>query len=111
RPIIYLLHPNAGFWNRTYFVLVLLWTLLTWGLFGGALTRMAAVELTRKEKIGLVDALRFTKDRYLSYVSAPLIPLLIVAGIFVLLALYGLINLIPVVGDVWDGLTWPLPLL
>src|SRR6516165_6596778 len=37
RPIIYLLHPHAGFWNRVYFALVLVWSLATWGFFGGAI--------------------------------------------------------------------------
>jgi hypothetical protein len=111
RPIVYLLHPNAGFWNRTYFLLVLLWTLLVWGLFGGAITRMAAVELTRKEKIGPVDALRFTWARYLSYFSAPLIPLAVVAFLLIVLFLYGLVSLIPAVGDIWDGISWIFPLL
>src|SRR5205807_6398168 len=35
QPIIYLLHPHAGFWNRVYFSLVLIWSSATWALFGG----------------------------------------------------------------------------
>ena len=113
RPITFLLHGKAGFWNYIYFLLVLLWTLATWAYFGGAITRMAAVQIARKEKISLAEALRFTRSHLLSYFSAPLIPL---AGILIFcigLLIFGLLhNLIPVVGDiVIDGLGWPLVLL
>src|SRR5581483_11490711 len=70
-PVVYLLKPGAGFWNDLYFALVLLWTLATWALFGGAITRMAAVQLARKEKISIAEALGFTRTRYASFFSAP----------------------------------------
>src|SRR5205807_1101712 len=47
RPIVYLLDPAAGGWNRVFLILVILWTLATWALFGGAITRMAAVQVAR----------------------------------------------------------------
>jgi hypothetical protein len=111
-PIIYLLDQHAGFWNRIYFALVLIWSCATWALFGGAITRMAAVQLARKEKISLGEALRFTTARYLSYLSAPLIPLVFVGVVVVFLMIFGLFHLIPLFGDiVVDGLGWPLVLL
>ena len=112
RPIIYLLHQDAGFWNRVYFCLVLIWSCATWALFGGAITRMAAVQLARKEKISLGEAIRFTTARYLSFLSAPLIPLVFVGIVAIFLLLFGLFHLIPLFGDVVvDGLGWPLVLL
>ena len=112
RPIIYLLHKDAGFWNRVYFCLVLVWSCTTWALFGGAITRMAAVQLARKEKISLGEAIRFTTSRYLSFLSAPLIPLVFVGIVAIFLLIFGLFDLIPVFGDiVVDGLGWPLVLL
>src|SRR5262249_30007772 len=50
RPFAYLLHSEAGFWNELYFLLVILWTMVTWAFFGGAITRMAAVQVARNEK-------------------------------------------------------------
>jgi hypothetical protein len=75
RPIVLLLSPNAEGWNRIYLLLVTAWTLLTWALFGGAITRLAAVQLAGKDRPGLMEALRFVIARYVSYVSAPLVPL------------------------------------
>jgi hypothetical protein len=112
RPVIYLLKPNAGFWNRIYFTLALLWTLATWALFGGAITRMAAVQVARREKIGISEAIRFTTARYISFLAAPLFPLLFALIVTVFLIIFGFFHLIPVVGDiVVDGLGWPLVLL
>ena len=85
-PIIYFFSPGADVKSRLYFLCVLIWTVAVWSVFGGAITRIAAVQVARGEKIGLVDAVRFTLKRILSYVTAPLFPLLF---IFVLLVMHG----------------------
>jgi hypothetical protein len=114
RPVIYFLSPGAnGLWVKLYFLLVFLWTVLTWSLFGGAITRIAVVQVARPgEPIGLSEAVRFTYRRLLSYIMAPLFPLLLV---FVLLAfslIFSLFHLLPVFGDVVvDGLLWFVMLL
>ncbi len=111
-PIYYLLHSNIGVVNFLYFSLVLLGTLAVWALFGGAITRMAAVQVTRRDKIGLGEAIRFTLSKWGAFFSAPLFPLLGVVVIAALLILYGFVHLIPVFGDiVVDGLLWPLVIL
>lgn len=110
-PIYYLLHSNIGVVNFLYFSLVLLGTLAAWALFGGAITRMAAVQITRREKIGLGEAVRFTLNKWGAFFSAPLFPLLGVVIIAALLILYCFIHLIPIFGDVVDGLLWPLIIL
>jgi hypothetical protein len=112
RPIVYFLSPRNDFWSRVYFLLVTLWTLLTWSLFGGAITRIAVVELARNESVGLFEALRFTGKRFLSYITAPLFPLAFVFVMLVLLALFGLLYMIPGFGDILiAGVFWPLALL
>ena len=35
RPLIYLFDPAGGFLNRVYLLLVIVWLLATWALFGG----------------------------------------------------------------------------
>lgn len=111
RPVVYLLQDNAGFWNCLYFTLALLWSLAVWALFGGAVTRMAAVEAARREKTGIGEALRFTLARYLSFLSAPLIPLAFVVVILLFLIVFGLFHMIPLFGEVVvDTLGWFLVL-
>jgi hypothetical protein len=111
RPIVLLLRPEADGWNRIYLLLVTLWTLVTWALFGGAITRLAAVQLAGKDRPGLVEAVRFVAARYLSYLSAPLVPLVFIALIVFLSILYGVLHLIPFLGDILDSVAWPILLL
>ena len=111
-PVIYFFSPKAGFRVHFYTLLVMLWTLATWAFFGGAITRIAVVQVARQEKIGLMEALRFACRKYLSYLSAPLFPLLLVAILLVLMVLFGYVQMIPVLGDiVIDGLLWGLMIL
>jgi hypothetical protein len=112
-PVVYLFHPYGGGWNRVYFLLVVLWTLVTWALFGAAITRMAAVQFARNEKIGMTEAVRFAASKYVSFLSAPLFPLIFIAALTLFLVIFGFFQVITVFfGDiVIAGLFWPLVLL
>jgi hypothetical protein len=113
RPLVYFFSPRADGLLRFYFFCVLMWTLGTWALFGGAITRIAAVQVARNgEKIGMSEALRFTGKRLLSYVLAPFFPLLFIFVLLVFMIVYGWVGMIPVFGDVFVfGLFWPLMLV
>ena len=67
-------------------------------LFGGAIHRIAALHFAREEKISISQALRFSSGKFLSYFTAPLIPMAIVALMGALLALGGLLGSIPWIG-------------
>jgi hypothetical protein len=110
-PIRLFLNPHAGLLAKIYFLLVILVTLATWALFGGAITRIAAVQVARKEKIGIAEALRFTVRRYVSYFSAPLFPIILVAALLVFMMIFGLFHMIPIVGELLDGVLWWLMLI
>jgi hypothetical protein len=112
RPIGLLLNPHVGGVTRFYLLLVTLWTLATWAFFGGAITRLAAVQLAGKDRPGLIETLRFVSARYVSYLSAPLVPLVFVALIVILFVVYGLVlHLWPVLGDVLDTVAFPILVL
>jgi hypothetical protein len=111
RPVFYLVSPNVGFVEGLYLLLVIGWTLGTWAIFGGAITRMAAVQIARNEKIGLGESVRFTLARWRSYTFASFAFLLGIAFFVVLLSLFGVVHLIPVVAEFWDGILWPIVLL
>ncbi len=112
QPIIYFFSPHSTGYTSFYFFLVMLWTLAVWALFGGAITRIAAVQVTRGEKIGLRESVRFTLKRLLSYLMAPLFPLALVLVVLIFMVLFGIPHLIPWFGDIfWDGLLWWLMLI
>ena len=111
-PIVLFFHPNAGALNAFYFLLVMFWTIVTWAIFGGAITRIAAVQVARQEKLSMGEAVRFTGRRWFSFVAAPLFPLLFVGFLLLFMIIFGFFHMIPWFGDVIvDGLFWWLMVL
>ncbi len=108
-PLVRFIDPNTSPMTRVYLLLCLIWSLACWAFFGGIITRIAAVQLTGKDRISIQEAVKFVVDRYLSYLFAPLVPLAITALVVLGLMLYGFLALIPFVGDVvLYGLLLPL---
>lgn len=111
-PIKYWFDPAGGFRNRVYLFFVIVWMLVVWGVIGGAITRMAIVQVARNEKVGPAEALRFVRARIQSYVTAPLFPLVFLAGLAIFLLIFGLFEQIPLLGDILvAGLFWPVVLI
>lgn len=111
-PVIRMLDPNASFGTRLYLLLCLAWSIAVWAFFGGIITRLAAVQLSGKERSTLMQAVKFVSSRYLSYILSPIVPLGVIAAIVLGLFVYGLIALIPLVGDlVFYGLLFPVILV
>ncbi len=94
----------------TFLVLAILWAMAVWALFGGAISRVAAVQLAADERIGWAAALRFAASKWLSYFAAPLLPLLGVVLVAIPLAVLGLLMRLNF-GVLLAGVLWPLALL
>lgn len=88
------------------------WFLLIWSIFGGAISRIAAVHVARDEKISVRHALTFSAGKILSFIFAPIIPVGIVLGIGIVIAIAAWILLhIPYVGPPVAGLFYCFALL
>src|SRR5262249_40031106 len=87
-----------------------LWAVAVWALFGGAITRIAAMKLGREESVSTVEALRFARKKWASYFAAPLFPMLGVLLALIPMALAGLLLRLPVATFLL-GLFWPLMLI
>ncbi|MEZ0264787.1 MAG: hypothetical protein ACAI43_08675 [Phycisphaerae bacterium] len=96
--------------HTTYFILFAILFSVVWAIFGGAISRIAAVHVAREEKISLSSALRFSTGKFLSFAFAPIIPLLIVLVVGLVVSLGGLIGNIPWIGPVLMGLFFFLAL-
>ena len=98
---------------RAYISIILLaiGLLLIWSYFGGAISRIAAVELARDERIELREARKFACHKYWAYLWAPIVPAIgmLVFGLCAFLG--GLFGCIPFVGDLFMGIFFPLALL
>ncbi len=80
-------------------------------VFGGAICRMAALNVARDERISPKSALGFSTRKFLGLFTAPLLPLALVLVVGVFLMAGGLIAAIPAVGEIVAGLALPLALL
>jgi hypothetical protein len=98
-PVAKLISPGVSPLTRFYLFLILLVNIAVWAFCGGIITRIAAVQLANKGPVSLGQAYRFVARRYLAYLGAPLVPLIIIAGCALGLILYGVLGLIPIVGD------------
>jgi len=112
RPIIFSFSPRASIYDRVYFFLVTIWTFGVWSIFGGAITRIAAVQVARGERIGMGEAIRFTSKRLISYLAAPIFPLVLVVLLLIFTTFFGIFFMIPIFGDILvAGLFWPVTLM
>jgi len=80
-------------------------------LAGGAICRMAALQLAQNERPGLIESLRFSGQRFISFFSAPLLPLVIIIFLGSSIFLLGLLGNLQWVGELLVALGMPLVLL
>src|SRR5205814_2019511 len=79
----------ASAWFRSASMAV--WAVVVWGIFGGAIARIAVVQAAGGERVGLRSALRFARRKSLSLIGAPLTPLFAVAVFAACCGLFGLL--------------------
>ena len=71
-----------------------------WALFGGAITRIATVEVATDDRIGLSEAFRFALKKYREYILAPVLAVAFIAFMSFLIWLGMLVSSIPWFGTV-----------
>ncbi len=110
-PIVPLFGSSQS-WSETAFAWTqLLWMLCVWGLFGGAISRMVAVQFARDDRVGTLAAVRYSSKRLLAFIAAPLMPIVGIGVFWLLCMVAGLFGRIPVVGEVVVGALWIIPLV
>ncbi len=67
------------------------WAVLVWGILGGAIARIAMIQIATGERISALAGLRFALGKIFSLVGAPLSPLAGIAVFAALCALFGTI--------------------
>lgn len=90
--------------HYVYFTIFGIYFLVIWAIFGGAISRIAAVQVARDEKISIRQALSFSTAKFLSFVSAPVIPVGIIAIVGIAVAVVGFVLFnIPFLGPIVGG--------
>jgi hypothetical protein len=94
-PFVSVFRTGQGLPAFPHALLASVWAVMVWGILGGAIGRMAAVELATGERVGMFSALRFATTRFVALIGAPLSPLIGI-GFFAALCLpVGLLYWIP----------------
>ncbi len=110
RPVISLFDRRLSFSGFCYFLCCTIWAILVWSIFGAAITRIAALALTRDHKLGLRGGLSFGLLRWPSYSGGPALPLIACLMLAIPLLFLGWIARLDA-GAFFVGLIWPLALV
>jgi len=102
-----LAHLDTSFTVVAYLLLILLWGLLIWGVFGGAITRIAAVELAGEEQLRWGQVMGFARRKLPSYFAAPLLPLVGILLLVLPMLVVGLLLKLDF-GVALVGIFWPI---
>ncbi|MBI4834212.1 MAG: hypothetical protein HY811_05280 [Planctomycetes bacterium] len=90
---------------------VYLMLLIVWAFFGGAITRIAAINLAKDEGLELGKSLSFTTKKYVSFLMPIIISFLGFLFFFFWNFLGGLVGRIPFVGEILVMVFLPLAIL
>lgn len=96
--------------HTVYFIILGIYFLLLWAIFGGAIARIAGVHVARDEKLSIRSALKFSVNKFLSFLFAPIIPMLIIVVVGLAIAIGSLLGNIPFLGPIIIGLLFFLAL-
>lgn len=105
-----LFDPNASLGAFAMLFLALLAAAAIWAFFGGLITRFAAVQIARDERVGISKSLKFVTKRWTSYFSAPLLPFLAMLLPLIPLAIAGLLMRTEI-GVLIVAIGWPILLV
>lgn len=109
-PFQQLFDRRLGITGLAFLLCCGLWASAVWALFGGALTRRAALEFGREENVGMRAALRYAAGKWPSYFTAPLLPLVGLLFFSAPILVLGFLMRFDL-GLLLAGIVWPLALL
>jgi hypothetical protein len=111
-PFRHVFAAEADRWTFLHAAAAALWGVLVWGIVGGAIARIAVLQATGHEPVGMFPALRFAVRHWEGLIGAPLGPFVAVAICAALCALFASLYRIPAsFGPIAAGALLFLPLL
>jgi len=109
-PLFAMLEPGGGWARMLHALLSLLWVIVIWGICGGAIARIAIVQVAKIRQTGVGEALRFSIRSAGTLILAPLCPLLGLAFCATVVSVFGLLYRLPAVGFTIAGIVLFIPL-
>jgi hypothetical protein len=87
----------------TLFVLLAFW-LVIMAFSGGMLCRLSALEFAGSEELGVGQIMKFVRKKLAAFITAPLLPLMIIVVLGAMLSLGGLVGSVPYIGEILLGI-------
>ncbi len=109
-PALALFNKELSFSGFCFYLLCTIWAILVWSIFGAAITRIAALALTREHKLGLRGGLSFGLLHWPSFAGGPALPLAACLFLAVPLLILGWITQLDA-GAFFVSIIWPLALV
>jgi hypothetical protein len=110
-PFVAVFAPERSTRGFAHALLSALWGAIVWGLAGGAIARIALLDVSCARSLSLTGAVRFALRHAGPLIAAPLCPLLAVGAFGLFCALFGLLYQVPAVGAAAAGVLAFVPLL
>jgi hypothetical protein len=110
-PLLALVEPGASWGRMLHGLLGLLWLVAIWGICGGAIARIALLQIAKQQQMAIADAFRFAVRSAGPLCLAPLCPLLGLGFCALISAGFGALYRVPVLGPPLGGTLLVVPLL
>ena len=94
-PFVPVFAPESTTATFFHAMLTAFWGVLVWGLVGGAIARIALLEVARGRPLNLTGAARFAARNAVPLAVAPLCPLFAIGALALACALFGLLYRVP----------------
>ena len=91
-------------YHSVYFCFMYIIAFSILAIFGGAICRISALQITRGEHVGSMEALQFTWRRYKEFVVIPILPSLFVVVLGAAIAACSVCGSIPLVGPAFTAI-------
>jgi len=109
-PLFALLDPRSRWGTMLHALLSVIWLMIIWGTCGGAISRIAIVQVASLRQTGIGEAIRFALRSAGHLIVPSLCPLLGLAICAVVTAAFGLLYRLPVAGPTLAGAVLAVPL-
>ena len=110
-PTLVLFRPGSGWLTMLHALSSLVWLFVVWGICGGAICRIAIVQVARLQQTGVAQALKFSFRRAATLIIAPLLPLLGISLCALIGSGFALMSRLGIAGRTVTGILLFIPLL
>ncbi len=109
-PMLVLFRPGSAWLTMLHALSSVVWLFVVWGICGGAICRIAIVQVARLQQTGIAQALKFSFRRASTLIVAPLLPVLGISLCALIGSGFALMSRLGIAGRTVTGILLFIPL-